>query len=128
MTPVEIIALLTALIVLAKVATILRSQRLWFSTVTTRFWGGTGTTTMIVSAVVASVTLWFLLQELTIIEIWAAMLFCMAITVMALAPFSTYLLDAEDRWFAETDTLRQGWLAVIVWVGLSLWVLYALLV
>ena len=126
MTPVEIMALLTALVVLGKVIALLRSQRLWFSTITTRFWGGSGTTTLVVSAVVGAATLWFLLEELTIVQIWAAMLFCMAITVMALAPFSEYLLAAEDRWFAETRTLRRGWAAGVVWVGLSLWVLYEL--
>jgi multisubunit Na+/H+ antiporter MnhG subunit len=128
MTPVEIMALVTALLVLGKVITLLRSQRLWFSTITTRFWGGTGTTTLVVSAVVAAATLWFLLEELTIVQVWAAMLFCMAITVMALAPFSAYLLEAEDRWFTETRTIHKGWPAAVVWVVLSLWVLYALLV
>ena len=126
MTPVETMALLTALVVLGKVITLLRSQRLWFSTITTRFWGGSGTTTLVVSAVVGAATLWFLLEELTIVQIWAAMLFCMAITVMALGPFSEYLLAAEERWFAEARTLRKGWLAGVVWVGLSLWVLYEL--
>ena len=128
MTPVEVIALVTAIVVLGKVVTLLRSQRRWFSGVTTKFWGGTGTTTMAVAAVVAAATLWFLLEELTIVQIWAAMMFCMAITVMGLAPFSKYLLEAEDKWFSETNTLRKGWLPAIVWVGLSLWVLYALLV
>ena len=126
MNPVEIIALLTALIVPIKLVILMRSQKFWFKNVTSNYWVGSGNTTMILSFLVSVVSLYFLLQELTIVQIWAALFFSMALISMALAPFSKYLLEAENRWFTETNTVKKGWLSTIVWVAISLWVLIAI--
>ena len=126
MTPIEIIALITALIIPIKLVMLMKSQRLWFNKVTTKFWGGSGNLTMILAFIVAAVSLFFLLQELTIVQVWATMFFSMALIVMALAPFSKYLLKAEDNWFSETNTIKKGWLATIVWVAISIWVIISI--
>ena len=126
MNPVEIIALLTALIVPIKLVILMRSQKFWFKNVTSNYWVGSGNTIMILSFLVSVVSLYFLLQELTIVQIWAALFFSMALISMALAPFSKYLLEAENRWFTETNTVKKGWLSTIVWVAISLWVLIAI--
>jgi hypothetical protein len=126
MNPVEIIALLTALIVPVKLIILMRSQRFWFKNVTSNYWVGSGNTTMIASFIVSIASLYFLLQELTIIQVWAALFFSMALISMALAPFSKYLLEVENRWFTETNTVKKGWLSTIVWVAISAWVLIAL--
>lgn len=128
MTYIEIIALVTALIVIVKTAILLKHQRFWYSNVTRRYWKGTGTVTMILSFAVAGGILLMLLQELTIIQIWAVMLFAMALISGALAPFSKYMLEAENKWFSESSALKKGWLAGIIWMALSIWVLVALAV
>jgi hypothetical protein len=70
MTPIEIMAFIAAIIVPIKIIMLLRSQKSWFNTVTRRFWGNAVVTT-ILSLIVVIVTLYYLLQELTIIQIWA---------------------------------------------------------
>lgn len=126
MTMVDVLGLLTAVIVISKIAILLKSQRFWYGTVTSRYWKGSGTLTMALSFIVAAITLIILLRELTIVQVWAAMLFSMALTSMALAPFSAYMLEAEKKWFSETNTLKKGWFAAVVWMALSIWVLISI--
>ncbi|MBE9593267.1 MAG: hypothetical protein IMF19_07280 [Proteobacteria bacterium] len=125
MTPIEIMAFIAAIIVPIKIIMLLRSQKSWFNTVTRRFWGNAVVTT-ILSLIVVIVTLYYLLQELTIIQIWAVTLFTMALIVLGLAPLSKYMLNVEKKWFTETNVLKTGWVAAIVWLVLIIWVLYAL--
>ena len=125
MTPIEIMALIAAIIVPIKIIMLLRGQKFWFNTVTRRYWGNAIITT-ILSLIVVIVTLFYLLQELTIVQIWAVTLFAMALISLALAPFSKYMLSVEKKWFTETNVLKTGLVAGIVWTILVIWVLYAL--
>ena len=126
MTMVEVLALVTAVLVILKIMILIRSQRLWYGSITRRYWRGTGRVTMYRSFAVAAIALVVLLQELTIVQIWAVMLFAMALISMALAPFAEYMLEVETRWFSETSVLKRGWFAAVVWVVLSIWVLVAI--
>lgn len=125
MTAVGIIALLGAVIVPIKIVMILRGQKFWFETVTKRYWSSAAITTVL-SLLVAAILLYFLLKELTIVQVWASAVFGMALVSLALAPFSKYMLRVEKEWFTETNVLRTGWVALVVWVALIVWVLYAL--
>jgi len=125
MTPIEIMAFIAAVIVPIKIIMILKGQKFWFETVTKKYWGDAVVTT-ILSLLVVVVTLYYLLQELTIIQIWAAALFTMALVSLALAPFSKWMLGVEKKWFTETNVLKTGWVAGLVWLALIVWVLTAL--
>jgi len=127
MTPIEIIALIGAIIVPIKIVMLLKGQKFWFETVTEKYWGNAITTT-ILSLLAVAVLLFFLLRELTIIQIWAGAIFGMALTSLALAPFSKWMLGVEKKWFTETNVLKTGWIALIVWIVLIVWVLYSLFV
>ena len=125
MTVIEIIALIGAIIVPVKIIMLLKGQKFWFENVTEKYWGNAVTTTTL-SLLVVVVLLFFLLQELTIIQIWAGAIFGMALTSLALAPFSKWMLGVEKKWFTETNVLKTGWIALIVWIVLIVWVLYSL--
>lgn len=125
MTPVEIMAFISAIVVPIKIVMILKGQKFWFDTITKRYWGNALVTT-ILSLIVVLASLFFLLQELTIVQVWAATLFAMALISLALAPFSQYMLSVEKRWFTETNVLKTGLIAAVVWIVLVVWVLYAL--
>lgn len=125
MTPIEIIALIGAIIVPIKIIMLLKGQNFWFEKVTEKYWGNAVTTT-ILSLLAVVVLLFFLLQELTIIQIWAGAIFGMALTSLALAPFSKWMLGVEKKWFTETNVLKTGWIALIAWLALIVWVLITL--
>lgn len=127
MTPIEIIALIGAIIVPVKIVMLLKGQKFWFETVTEKYWGNAVTTT-ILSLLAVAVLLFFLLKELTIIQIWAGAVFGMALTSLGFAPFSKWMLGVEKKWFTETNVLKTGWIALIVWLSLITWVLYSLFV
>lgn len=113
MTAIEIIALIGAIIVPVKIVMLLKGQKFWFETVTEKYWGNAVTTT-ILSLLAVAVLLFFLLKELTIIQIWAGAVFGMALTSLGLAPFSKWMLGVEKKWFTETNVLKTGWIALIV--------------
>lgn len=125
MTPIEIMAFIVAFFTLGKMLTMLFSQKSWFPNLTKRFWGHPRRLT-IGSLVVVIVSLWFLLQELTIVQVFAVTFFSMSLIVLGLAPLSKYMLEIEKKWFKEEKMITIGPIAWIVWVGLSIWVLYAL--
>lgn len=127
MTAIEIIALIGAIIVPIKIIMILKGQKFWFETVTEKYWGNAVTTT-ILSLLAIVVLLFFLLRELTIIQVWASAVFGMALVSLALAPFSKYMLGVEKKWFTETNVLKTGWVAGLTWIALVFWVLYSLFV
>lgn len=126
MTPIEIMALAVVVFAASKLLLVLIGrQKTWFGTVTKRFWANSTLTTL-TSLAVAVVALIYLLKELTIVQIFAAMFFAMSLIAMGLAPFSKDMLSLEDKWFKSKDMLKKGWFAAIVWIALIIWLLYAL--
>lgn len=128
MTPIEIMALIVVLFAGSKLLLVLiGQQKSWFGTVTKRFWANSTLITLVTLAL-AAVTLIYLLKELTIVQIFAAMLFVMLLIVMGLAQFSKDMLALEEKWFKGEDMRKKGWFAILVWLALVVWVLYALFV
>ena len=122
MSSVEWIALIGAIVVPVKIVMLLKGQEFWFEKVTKKYWGNaTVTTWLSLTAVVILLVL--LLQEFTIVQIWAVTVFAMALISLALAPFSKYMLGAEERWFTETNVFKTGWVAGVAWGIIVIWVL-----
>lgn len=125
MNPTEIMAFIVAFFTLGKMLTMLFSQKSWFTNSTKRFWAHPRILT-IGSLVAVIVSLWFLLQELTIVQVFAVTFFSMSLIVLGLAPLSKYMLEIEEKWFKEEKMITIGPIAWIVWSGLSIWVLYTI--
>lgn len=125
MNPTEIMAFIVAFLTLGKMLTMLISQKSWFTNSTKRFWAHPKMLT-IGSLVAVIVSLWFLLQELTIVQVFAVTFFSMSLIVLGLAPLSKYMLEIEEKWFKEEKMITIGPIAWIVWSGLSIWVLYTI--
>ncbi len=125
MNPIEIMAFIVAFFTLGKMLTMLFSQKSWFTNYTKRFWAHPRMLT-IGSLVVVIVSLWFLLQELTIVQVFAVTFFSMSLIILGLAPLSKYMLEIEEKWFKEEKMITIGPIAWIVWSGLSIWVLYTI--
>jgi hypothetical protein len=122
MSTVEWIALIGAIVVPVKIFMLLKGQEFWFEKVTKKYWGNATVTTWL-SLIAVVVLLILLLQEFNIVQIWAVTVFAMALISLALAPFSKYMLGAEERWFKETNVFRTGWVAGVAWVAVVIWVL-----
>jgi len=125
MTPVEILALGIALYAGIKlVITYAINPDIWFGNLTKRGWKNS-TVTSVVALALAAVSLYFLLQELTIIQIAAATVFGFALVVLGFAPYGKEMLPLEQAMFSQA---KKAWPAAIVWGLFVIWILYALFV
>lgn len=125
MTAIEIMALIVAVFILGKMITVFINQNAWFDNLTTRFWSNSILVT-VTSLIISVVTLYYLLGELTIVQIGAAFLFFGAFTVFGLAQFSKEMLKFEEIMFKDKDMLKKGWLPSIAWTAFGIWIVYAL--
>ncbi len=123
MTTIEIFALIAAIAVLIKLLVILTKPKAWMNLVEKIY--NVPSLTMIVSLVLSAVVLYYLLQEITIIQIFAAMLF---IALLAAATMSTYFNEVKTLAgkLLKQGAIRKAWLSIVIWLALSIWVLYVL--
>jgi len=129
MTPIEIMALIVAVFVGFKLLVILISPKSWMGIVKTVTIWKNPIPTILVSIVLAAVTLMYLLQELTIVQIFATTLFVMFLMIITLSSCAKATLALEKQVFKEMDVKKlsmETWLAIIVWGILTIWVLWAL--
>ncbi len=128
MTPVEIMALIVAVFVGFKLLMILISPKSWMGIVETVTIWKNPIPTILVSIVLAAVTLMYLLQELTIVQIFATTLFVMFLMIISLSSCAKATLALEKQVFKEIGVKlsMEAWLAIIVWGILTIWVLWAL--
>ncbi len=123
MGPIEIMALILAIVVIVKTVLLVASPKTWIKNVTKKCWECSTKTRNIVSLVLIALTLFFLLGELTIVQIFAVTLFVMALVMLAVASYPKETLLFEKRIF---QNLKAGLLAGVVWIALEIWVLYTL--
>lgn len=127
MTPVEAIALIIAVFTSTKLIMMLAGKSGKLANLAPRFWAGSGLAVMITAFLVAAGTLVFLLQELTIVQIWAAMFFSVSLIVMGLAPYVSTMREVEVKWHLETGAVGMRWFVGLVWMALSVWVILSVI-
>jgi len=123
MTPIEVMALIFALLCIAKRVAVFINPRSWLKVVRIVYkipW-----LTAIVALVLTFVTLGYLLMELTIVQVFAAMLFVCFLMMLGYAPLSKEIIEFKER-LATKTTLKRLWLAIAVWIILLVWALYAI--
>lgn len=122
MTPLEIIAFLLVLLGLIKLAVVSRNPKKWLT-----FWKkkySNTTATNIVALVLAGVVLYYLLQELTIVQIMAVAAFIALVFLIGFLPYVKELFEMAEKMLKQDNTLKKSWLVILVWLLLSLWVLW----
>tara|TARA_Y100000310_G_C20275693_1_gene620111 strand:- start:77 stop:514 length:438 start_codon:yes stop_codon:yes gene_type:complete len=124
MTPVEIMALIVALLATIKILVIMHNPKNWIGVVE-KVYSNPAVMT-VVGLVLAAVSLFYLLEELTIVQIFAAMLFFMLLSLMGIAAFSKDVMAMEKKLLKDKAIIKKAWLAFLVWVLLIIWVLVTL--
>jgi len=124
----EILALLVVLFGGIKIVLSAAGKKyVWFNDVTKKAWNSSVRMTAI-ALVMTLVSLYVLLQEFTIVQIFAVTFFALSLTWLGLAPFSPYMLELEEKIFKDLNRRGLGIIAGAVWAILFLWVLYEILV
>ena len=123
MTPLEIIAALFALIGLIKIIVILINKKSWLP-VTKSVYGSSRTSSFIFF-ILALIIFYFLIQELTIVQIIAVAAFVALLMGIAFLQVSKDILALANKVLNKKFT---GWqlFVMIVWLILLIWTIYSI--
>lgn len=123
MTPLEIIALVFVVGVLLKIVMIFAHPKGWMS-MAQKLAKNRAVLTL-VYAVLAIVVGYFVIPALGIVNTLAAMLLGILVIGLSLVPH-VEVIAKKHKYHGAREMLEHYWLALIVWLGLSGWALYAL--
>ena len=124
-TPIETLALIIALLSLTKLLVILVNPKFWFKGVVKSIYSNPFTL-QLAGLILAGVSLFYLLQEFTIVQIFAVMFFVMSLMLFGVATYSKDLLDFVDKIYKRKGVVRKSWLSILIWLILIIWVLIEL--
>ena len=120
MAPVQIIALAFVVFVFLKIIIILKDPEAWKSFVKALY-----SKPLLVSLIalgLAGIILKCLLQELTIVQIFASMTFMMAMMMVQFAAFGKEITEITDKFLKDRSVMKKAWLSLTVWLILMVWV------
>ncbi len=119
----EIFAVIIAVLLLVKLAVIAINPRAWIKV--PEFIYGGGNVSTIIFLVLTAIVGYYLLQELTIVQIFAVTLFVTLLMGLGFIPYQEKLLKLSKYFLKEKHPFRKHWLSILIWIGLSIWVLWA---
>ena len=125
MTPIEIIALILAVVVAVKLLVIMIKPKAWMNVVDVVY--RKPTLLMVVSLILAAVVLYYLdFAGITIVQIFAVMVFFALLAAMTASAYAKEIIVLARKMLKDKSVLKKAWLALVVWIVLVVWVLYTL--
>jgi len=124
MTSIEVLATIFAVLILVKLAFIRTNPKAWmdFAQPILR----NSVVALSVYLVLAAVVGYFIFSSMTIVQVGAVMLFTSLLMGVGLAPYSQVILKVGEEML--TEGVGKAWLSMLIWTGISLWVLYGVLI
>jgi len=126
MDTIGIFALILAVVALVKIVTIVIKPKAWFNLVE-KVWKAPNLM-MLVCLVLAAFVFYNLIQELTIVQIFAVILFVALLGGMSIASYSTELIALGSKMLKDRSIIRKAWISILVWLFLVLWALKELVI
>lgn len=120
MTAIEIIALVIVAVSIVKLIVLAINPRAWFNTAGKIV--GSGWSSRIVLLILLAVVLKYLLEYLSIVEIYAASAFTIIFFWLSMAPYKEKLFEAVTGEMNMGNIWKRGWLIIVIWLALTLWV------
>ncbi len=121
MQPLEIIALVLVIITFLKLLIISVKQRAWYKF--TKAIYSRPAALRWISLILAVIVGYYVIQELSITQIWAVIAFVVLLMTIGVAEYSTEMLELAEKIFRKKNVLKRARLAVAIWVVLGLWLL-----
>ena len=126
MIPIEILALIVAVGVIVKVLFIALKPKSWVSVIKPIYLKSG--LTMVIAFLLAAVVLYYLMAGgITIVQIFAVMAFIGLVTLISVAVYSRELLNLADKIVKDKKLMRKAWLPILIWLVLSILVLWKIL-
>ncbi|KKK67488.1 hypothetical protein LCGC14_2953570 [marine sediment metagenome] len=121
---VEIIALVLVLLVIVKLLIVSFSPKSWLGLVKALY--STPVILFFVELILAAIVFYYLLQQLTIIQIMAAIALGALLTGMSFAIYGKETIAWGTKLLRDKSFLRKAWLPILIWLALAVWTLMAL--
>ncbi|RJQ21713.1 hypothetical protein C4580_02035 [Candidatus Woesearchaeota archaeon] len=118
----EVMAFVIAALVVVKLAVVLTNPRKWMVVVRAVY--GNPRVSQVVAAVLAAASLWYLLKIMSIVHIFAVLFFLSMVMVVGACAYGRELVSFAERMLKEKDIVQRSWLAIVIWLALSLWALW----
>ena len=122
MNPIEIMAIIVAVLGLVKLFFVATNPKAWLKVVDFVF--AKPNVTSAVSALLALIVLFFIIQEITIVQIFAVVLFVMLLILVKASAYAKEIKDLGYKILKDKNTIKKVWLAVVAWLILILWLFY----
>lgn len=126
MTPIEIFAFIAAIAGAVKILVLLIKPKVWLDSVVKKVYK-IPVLTAVISLALSLAVLYYLLEELTITQIFAVMLFIALLAAISIAAYSKEMVSLAEKLTRDKKPLKKAWLAILIWIVLIIWVLYTLL-
>ena len=65
--------------------------------------------------------LYYLLQEITIVQIFAVMLFIALMAAMGISAYAREFVPLAKKLLKDRNILRKAWLLIVIWIILLIW-------
>ncbi|MDO8623064.1 MAG: hypothetical protein Q7R52_02365 [archaeon] len=124
LSPIETMALIFVVVLAAKLLIMAVNPKLWDNITNAFYLKPWFTTTILI--IYALGALWYLLQELTIIQIFAVMLFTLVLTSMTLGAYVKEIFPVGAKIVKDKKKLFRLWIPMLIWIALSIWVIRAI--
>ncbi len=124
MTSIEVLATIFAVLVLVKLAFIRTNPKAWMNLAQPIL--RNSVVALLVYLVLAAVVGYFIFSSMTIVQVGAVMLFTSLLMGVGLAPYSQVILKVGEEML--TEGVGKASLSMLIWTGISLWVLYGVLI
>jgi len=124
-TPIETLAFIIASLSLIKLLVILVNPMSWFKGVVKPVYSNSFMLQFI-GLILAGVSLFYLLGEFTIVQIFAVMFFFASLMLFGVGAYAKEILDFADKIYKKKGLVRKAWLSILIWLVLIFWVLVEL--
>jgi len=122
---VEVIALIFVIIALIKLLVILVNKNKWYENVVKPIYSGSGTWA-VVFLLLAIIVFYYLLKELSIVQIFAVMAFTSLLMGIGFMKHGKEMIEFAKKTYHKKTTF-WGWIYIIIWLILLLWALFKIL-
>jgi len=121
LTTIEILALIFVVLAVVKTTIVITSPRTWLNLVK-KVWNRP-IYAGIVSLIIAAVVLNFLLQTMSIVQIFAVMLFTIFMIALGFAAYAKEWVKSAEKMLRDRKFLAKSWFYIFIWIGFIVWAL-----
>ncbi|MEK6872370.1 MAG: hypothetical protein AABX16_05700 [Nanoarchaeota archaeon] len=117
---IEILALIFIILVGLKITIVLINPRFWIEQVVKKIWAKQATM-IIFSLIAAGVSLYFLLEELSMSQILAVALFISLLMMAGVAMYSQDFIKLAEKLYEKKAITKKTLPYIAIWIALILW-------